>query len=275
MPPEGRNGGGVVQTTGRAVRVLIGQDVLRRAVFDIQPSARQLTIRNRLPSDDKGWHRVRLTRGPNSRFCFPVDLGSDRELAFLDLGSSNPLMMSADFARRQRLLEGRRTSTAATWTVSGIAISVTSSLAQLKIGNFALSNVPVESFVEWSAPAVPVTVGLPVLARFRMMLDLAGSELWLRAEEEDLARPFTRDRTGLGVAYEGDHLRVVHVAAESPASKTGWRVGEVIVRIDGHPVSGDYVASGLCRWRYGPEHSTVELELRPHDKRSITLVNYY
>ncbi len=184
-------------------------------------------------------------------------------------------MMSAEFARRLRLFDGRRTSTAATWMVSGIAISATSSLARLRIGDFALSNVPVENFDEWSVPSVPLTVGLPVFARFRMMLDLAGSELWLRAANEDLARPFTRDRTGLGVAYEGDHLRVVHVAAGSPVSKTGWKAGETIARTDGHPVGGDYVASGLSRWRYGPEHSTVQLELRQHKTRPIELIDYY
>ncbi len=83
------NLGSIAQTTGREVRVLIGQDVLRQAVFDMETPARRLTICDRLPANDEGWHRVRLIHGPNGRFCLPVDLGSDRTaLAFLDLGSS-------------------------------------------------------------------------------------------------------------------------------------------------------------------------------------------
>ena len=110
-----------------------------------------------------------------------------------------------------------------------------------------------------------VTVALLVFERFHFMLDLKRLDIWLKAANEDLVRLFTRDRTGLGVAYEGDQLRVVHVAAGSPASKPRWKAGETIARIDGHPVGDDYVASGLSRWRYGPAKSSCNSNCATQD----------
>jgi hypothetical protein len=116
-----------------------------------------LKLRGPIPKNVGNWIKLPAPiRGPHRRFCLPVDLRSDRTaLAFLDLRSSNFLMMSAEFPKRLRLFYGRRISTAATWMVSGIAVSTTSLLARFKIGDFAPSNVPVESFEEWSVPSLP------------------------------------------------------------------------------------------------------------------------
>ena len=84
-----------------------------------------------------------------------------------------------------------------------------------------------------------------------------------------------KDRSGLGFAASPTALTVVHVAANSPAEKGGWAIGDRIVTVNGHPVDVDYTHGTLWRWRFGSAGTIVKLDTASGEHRTLHLADYY
>ena len=84
-----------------------------------------------------------------------------------------------------------------------------------------------------------------------------------------------KDRSGLGVAAAASELKVVHVAGGSPAATAGWKAGDRIIGVDGHPVDAAYTRGSVWRWRFRSAGSVVTLTMADSSKRVITLADYY
>jgi hypothetical protein len=260
-----------------APNLILGLDALRNVVLEIDFPARRLAL----------WPRERFTPSPaaerlplatNARGQLSIAIAlehHDAVAAAIDLGSSNPLTVSPALAETQGLLQGRPVSSAATGGIDGISISRTVSVATLSVGKTLLKDVPCEVLAKTDPSLAPAKLGLPVLERYRFALDVAGAALWLQPSPGLMATPFRRDLSGLGLAVEGDRLRVVHVAKGGPAAEAGWREGERIVAVNGAPIRPDYSAGALAGWRYGPVGATVVLSLADGSKRALVLRRYY
>lgn len=260
-----------------APHVILGIDVLKDAVLDMDLPARRLAIRPRAgfqPGKDS--ERFAVARSARGQLFIPIVLeGKAPVVAALDLGSSNPLTVSPALADTLGLLQGRQVSSAATGGIDGISISRTISVSKLQLGQSPLNDVPCEVLAKTDASLVPAKLGMPVLERFGFALDVTGGALWLRPASRLLAAPFQRDLSGLGLALEADRLRVVHVAVGGPAALAGWREGESIIAVNGVKITADYVTGGLARWRYGPEGSRAVLSLSDGSERRLVLQRYY
>lgn len=264
-------------TDAGAPNLILGLDALQDVVLEIDFPLRRLALWPRetftLPSAAKALPVAKSARG---QLSVAVALEQHEAVAAaIDLGSSNPLTISPALAEAQGLLQGRPVSSAATGGVDGISISRTVSVATLSVGQTVLKDVPCEVLAKADPSLAPVKLGLPVLERYRLALDAAGGKLWLQPAPSRLAQPFRRDLSGLGLAVEGDRLRVVHVAKGGPAAEAGWREGESIVAVNGAPIRPDYAAGALAGWRYGPAGTTVVLSLAVGSKRNLVLRRYY
>ncbi|MCI3130788.1 aspartyl protease family protein [Phenylobacterium aquaticum] len=260
-----------------APHLILGVDVLKDAVLDIDFPARRLAIWPRAgfqPGKDS--ERFAVARSARGQLFIPIVLEGKAPVdAALDLGSSNPLTVSPTLAEALGLLNGRQVSSAATGGVDGISISRTISVSTLRLGQDQLNDVPCEILAKTDATLAPAKLGLPVLERYGFALDVAGGALWLRPARRLLAAPFQRDLSGLGLALEADRLRVVHVAVGGPAALAGWREGENIIAVNGVPIGPDYVTGGLARWRYGPAGGKAVLSLSDGSERTLVLQRYY
>jgi len=264
----------LTETTGRPIAIVIGQDILAQRLCLLQFAARRFAFLTTEPVISSRWSRLALARSAEGRLCLEVKIEDGPAVrASIDLGSSNPVMMSSSFALQRGFFEGRRLSSAATNTLSGAQISHTVVLSTMELAGSPLRAVPADAFDTWNAPEVPVNLGFPVFRRFDLMLDIGGDSLWLATTAEGAA-PFDKDRSGLGLAFLGERLRVVHVAKLSPAAAGEWRVGEEITDVDNQPVDQGYFAKPCSRWRLGP--AGVEVSLRgSFGVRTITLADYY
>ena len=260
--------------TGEPVGLIIGQDILGQGVLTLDFAAAKFAFPNARPSMSPRWRRVDLSGGVQGRLRLTVRIdGGAPTPAVFDLGSNSAVMMALSFAEAHGLMCDRPTSTAATTTLAGPQIGRTFTLASVSLGGFTVNAPPADAFARWSEPEVPVNLGFPIFRRFDLALDIAGGALWL-APSSRPAEAFQRERSGLGVAFLGDRLRVMHVARNSPAALGGWREGEEITAVDGQPVDRGYFTSGLASWRNRPPGAAVELR-GPLGQRRLVLADFY
>ncbi len=103
-------------------------------------------------------------------------------------------------------------------------------------------------------------LGSESLSRFRLTFDYSGQRLFL-APGARYRAPFEHDMTGMVLDPTEDGARVVRrVLADSPAAEAGILGGDVLLAIDGRPVS-ELGADGVAR-SFRVEGAEVELELQ-------------
>ncbi len=248
---------------------VLGREAFERLLVEIDgPGGRVAFHAPAAASPPTGAHALPLTRTDDLTRRFPVAVeGSADVSAQFDTGSQSPLVAQQAFAEAHGWLSGRPTSTWIAGTVAGVREERTATLRSLSIAGFAIAPPPVETVATWDRADTPLVVGLPVLSRFRLMTDYAHDRLWLAPDPQALRKPFRKDRSGLAVRPLAGSLQVAHVAARSPASAGGWRVGERIAEVDGFAPG-----SGLPD---GPAGRTLTLTLAGGERRRLTLADYF
>ena len=68
---------------------------------------------------------------------------------------------------------------------------------------------------------------------------------------------------------------LIHVAANSPAEKAGWAVGDRIVAVNGHSIDANYTRGELWQVRSRPAGTLVKLTMASGDVRELRLADYY
>ena len=263
------------ETLGRPISMVLGQEAFGAGLLEIDIPQRRLALHDRSSiASLMTYTRLDLFKGPHGRRCVRVSLEGVNVPAVFDLGSSNPLMLSKTFASEQKMMAGRRLSSAATRTLSGVEISTSLRLRDVSVGSFDIADVPAEAFDQWTCDAVPANLGLPLFSDFRMIVDLTGGSLWL-SRVVGSHTPFKVDRSGLGLAFHGDCLRVMHVALGGPAEAAGWLMSSDITTVNGKSVGDDYFESGLSEWRYGEAGTAVRLVTADGHTRDLVLADYF
>lgn len=262
----------VSEAMGWPVGFLLGQDVLRKYVFDFHFGARRFAIApNSIPPQTSGLTKLALGRGIRQEPTVEISIEGNAPIsAAVDTGNSSPLLLSPTYAA-QAGLESRRTSTALSATASGLSTNKLVTLKTVQMEGVTVQDVPAEIYSAWTSDGSPANIGMPLLAGRRLVLDFGHDILWRSPESAALRR----DRSGLGLAVKSDRLVVMHVAAGSPAEAGGWKASDQIVEVDGHPVDRTYNSGGLWRWRYGPEGTLVHLKRADGTDRKLRLSDYY
>ncbi len=263
--------GSILGETGVDVELVIGQDVLSTATIEIDFPYRCLCLRATGWCPEPGFVAVPLEIDDARRLVIPLDLpGVGRVPGIVDLGNNAALMMDAGFARRHRLTAGVATSSGLFATLGGVCETLAFSLPAFSIGGLPVLDVPVDALASWSSPQ-PINIGMDVLRRFHLVLDLAKAGVALRPIA---CVEFDREMSGVLVAHRGSHLEIMHVARGSPAESIGLQRGEHIISIDGQRVNTTYFAGDLWRWRYGPSDKQVTIETE-NSKSTLRLMRYY
>ena len=260
--------------TGQEVPMILGAEAFAALAVEVDRAAARVSFSApsaARPPPGAVATPLRANGGRTRLVSLEVE-GSGATPAQFDLGSQSPLTASLAYAQAHGWLAGKRVSTWAGATVSGVAEERIATLAGVRLGGWTLPPTPVELLSGWDTPDAPLLVGYPLLSRFRMLVDAPDARLWL-APLPGLERPFRRDRSGLAVrpASEGEGLEVVHVAAGSPAAAGGWRAGEVILSAtdaQGRP-AGD-------AFGFGAEGTRLRLRVRGDPRpRDLTLADYF
>ncbi len=265
--------------SGHEIPVIVGEDVFERAVVDVDVPGRTLAFlapETFEPPPDAT--RVPLGRAGYLRTA-PVSVEGREEIAAsVDLGCGYPLVLQHAYWSRAGLLERRRKSTGLALGVGGVFEQTAATLTAIRFGGVEFPGVPAGFLpVEASTPgarSTPAVLGLPVLARFHLWIDFPHDALHLRPDAARLRSSFARDRLGLTLEAEPGVLRVIHVAAGSPAAAAGFRVGELLAAIDGR-AAASWTPPERRELGDRPVGTFVTIRLADGTSRRVVLADYY
>jgi predicted aspartyl protease len=257
----------------RPVEVILGRDVFDAAVIELDFRSQTIVFLPQRSFQPPAEAPLHLRRSGALR-SVPVVISGQPTEAVLDLGNAGGLLLDRQFVDSRGLLKGRRVSTQLSVGADGPRESILVSLDDVEVAGVTLDQVPAIAAMGLASHA-PANLGLAVLSRFHLTIDFAHDRIWMRPYPDAATAPFRKNRSGLGMVPEEGRLRVTHVAAGSPAEVAGWRVGEMIVAIEGRPIGPDYIAGGLSRWNTAPAGQVVALQMVDGSTRRLTLDDYY
>jgi hypothetical protein len=263
---------------GRPLPLILGRDAFDAAVVDIDFPARKIAFH-----DPAAFHppasaiRLPLSGTPDRQREVPMSLeGGAPVRTTFDLGSSTAVYVSHDYAVSHHLLKTHPAAEILAGGFGGSAVQDITTLKSIRLGGVELRNVP--AIINRSASDLPskgMNVGMPVLNRFRLMIDFHHDAVFMLPNKPALAEPFGKDRTGLGTRFAGDHLNVAFVAPGGPADRAGWKVGEKISAVAAEPVGPGFYSGPHAGWAMSPAGESLELTVGDGSKRRLVLQDYY
>ena len=226
--------------------VLGGYNIFSEYVVDVDYSEQKIGVYVRehfdLP-DDGRIVPIRIDGGHCAIEALSVLLDGDtlRGEFMLDTGLRGTLVYNTPFVNEHNLLE-RCGRTVYTTTGGGLGGQVKTHVGRIKtlvFGGFSMERLCVSlSQISRGALAgddIAGIIGAGILQRFRAVFDYAGERLILSERSVDPGR-LDFDKSGLFLVSDVDDrsiYRVIDVVTGSPADEAGFKVGDVLKRING------------------------------------------
>ena len=313
LAPKGRfsaPGAGGVDTTGFAegVEIQVGNATLHGvdvATFDFSPIARRIghplpfvlgnEAFNEFAVEIDFAHRRLAFHDPNRLVvpngavmvpllrikdrAVPISIEGGRPVPFeFDLGDGSPLDIYPSYYKAHRLLEGRRTSQVDAGGVGGFNAETVATIREVDFAGVAFHDVPTDFSPDVSSAnnsdLLFGTVGLPLLARFHLIVDYTHDRLFAVPQREVAEAPFAKDRLGVTLVRTGDVAVASFVSPGGPAEAAGLKAGDRIQALDGRPAAG-LSDNAIAALRFQPVGKLLTLTLSDGGVRTVTCRDFF
>jgi hypothetical protein len=220
---------------GHPLTFRLGEEVFNQVAVDIDFAHHRVAFRDpKTVSKPAGAIEVPLIELDGERVV-PLSVDGAAPAQFeLELGNMiGPLMVTPAYAKAHKLLEGHPTSQRLS---GGRFVEPVVSLDHLNFAGVDFPQAPIALIPDDQLPPASITggVGLPLLAKFRLIIDYSHNWLYALPIAEAVKTPVPKDRIGL-VLSKTDR-DVVFVAPGSPAEAAGFKTGDKIRLIDGKSI---------------------------------------
>ena len=229
---------------GRKLSGVIGNDILKQLVFEIDYAAQTLNFydpESYQYSGAGGVVPITIEGYPFIRARVAVGGGRALEGKFeIDSGSTGAITFNTPFVDRNRLLDSlTKSSQTRLGGVGGSAVAFSGRLRSMSVGNFQLENV-VARFSrarrgDDASANYDGLIGGDILRRFKVVFDYSRRRMILEPNAQ-FAEAFEADMSGLDLATEGEDFSAVvvnEVEPGSPAAESGIQAEDTITAIDG------------------------------------------
>ena len=231
---------------GRKLSGVIGNDILKQLVFEIDYAAQTLNFYD--PESYRysvagGIVPITIEGYPFIRARIAVGRGRVLEGKFeIDSGSTGAITFNTPFVDRNRLLDSvSKSNQTRLGGVGGSAVAFSGRLKSISVGNFQLENL-VARFSrarrgDDASAKYDGLIGGDILRRFKVVFDYSRLRMILEPNAQ-FAEAFEVDMSGLDLATEGEGFSVVvvnEVENGSPAAEAGIQAEDTITAIDGRP----------------------------------------
>ncbi|MET4109118.1 aspartyl protease family protein [Hymenobacter sp. UYP22] len=230
---------------GMPIHGLLGADVFRSFVVEIDPAEQQLTFRSPTryaAPRGKRWARIPLDmEGRKSYVTLPVQLSASLTLPLrlvLDTGAGHALSLETTSDERLVLPE-TRLRTPLGRGLNGNINGYLGRVAALQLGRYRmpalLTSFPDAADVAHRADAPRNgNLGFELLKRFNIIIDYTHNVLLLRPNVM-FKEPFEHDMCGFDVLALGPSYRrykVLRIEPEGPAAQAGIKAGDEIMSVN-------------------------------------------
>jgi hypothetical protein len=211
----------------------------------------------------------------------PITVAGVSTSGEVDTGSRMGLSLSSPFVAAQPAIGAlAKTSPVVTgFGVGGPAYARLGRIPAIQIGPYVVSNGVADFSVETKGaladPYNPANIGGAIWRRFTVTFDYRHQQLYL-VKNADFESPASYDRSGVFLIDANGAFTVLSALAGSPAENAGLNKGDVIVSVNGSPVSSTTLA-GLRAMFAGPAGTVVHLHVRNGNNErdvQLTLADY-
>jgi hypothetical protein len=240
ITPVLANMSGVKTAFGDQIHVVIGRPFLDRFAMVIDaPDARLKVYQPTTPIPASASTQICDVSVDSGRAAIDVSLEGGPQLrAGVSYFNGTAVSLRETEAVRAWLSDGRPWSTAFAGSVGDpSAFAKVFSLKSLSIGKHTLADVPVmvESSANSRDTGPDVVLGPLLLNQFQITLPGRVRQIWFTPTPTTFNQKIRRSLTGIYAVPASEGLEVKHVGANSPASRTRLRPGDLIATINGAP----------------------------------------
>ncbi|MBB3475395.1 PDZ domain-containing protein [Sphingomonas sp. BK345] len=241
--------------------VIIGQDLLSSCVIDIDSDRQRVRVRPPGQSQQADT-TLELTAFAGSTYMMTqIRTPSGRIYpAEIDTGSQIELEMDERLIGEAGFLSSPVTTTV--MPSSNQTFIVRNIIRAPSIGLGKEGAADLEVYIHKRDPTSTFlsTIGLPLLSRFNVSIDLKNRLLQL-GRRATPASPQPRSTTGVVATPSDRQLKVLHVMNNSPALEAGLRPGDRICKVNNHAIPKHYFRSNFIGWQSAPAGQNITLYL--------------
>jgi hypothetical protein len=231
---------------GRKIDGVLGNDVLKEFVLEINYSARTVNLYEPrsyryagtgkiIPlTIDEGLLFVRASITPQGRA--PIEARFE-----IDSGSTGAILLNTPFVASHRLLATvPKTIQTNSGGVGGTARMLIGRVSNVRLGRFVIDH-PITHFSQategdYASSKYDGLIGDRILGRFRVIVDYSRRRMILEPTPR-FAEPFEIDMSGMELVTDGDDLLIDDVDEHSSATEAGVRGGDILAAINGRPAT--------------------------------------
>lgn len=260
---------------GQPVLFRLGEEVFNQVVVDVDYAHHRVAFRDpRAVTKPAGAIEVPLIELDGER-VLPLSIDGAAPAQFeLELGNViGPLMVTPAYAARQMLLEGRPTSQRLSGRYSETVVSVD----HLSFAGTDFSRVPIALIPDTELPPPSITggVGLPLLAKFRLIIDYQHSRLYAIPNSGTAMTSIEKDRIGLVLDKKVTNgFLVAFVSPNSPAEAAGFKKGDKISLIDGKPFEA-WPTQAIIKFQMADSGTVHIFTMADGTERQIKAVDFF
>jgi len=268
----------IAQRIGHPMPFVLGAEVFNEFAVDIDFVNRRLAF-----SDPDTLRRpVGAAEVPLVRIkdrSVPVSVEGAPPVPFeFDLGDGSPLDIYPAFYEAHDLLRGRRTSEVEAGGVGGFQAETVASIRRISLAGVEFHDVPT-NFTPDVASAnnsnlLFGTVGLPILARFHLVVDYTHDRLFATPNPATINASFAKDRLGATLVKQDGIVMVRFISPGGPAETAGLRTGERILSINGK-AAAEWTDAAIASLRFEPAGSMIKLTFSDGRMRTVKRRNFF
>lgn len=269
----------LAQHIGHPLPFLLGDDAFSGLAVDIDFAHHRIAFSD--PASQvkpAGAVEVPLTRVQDERVV-PVSIEGAPPAQFeLGLGNAGEMLVYQSYYDPHKLLEGRRASQRLAAGTGGFIPEAVATLSRAQFAGIEVTKMPAAFIPATMTPSkadlISGDIGLPVLTRFRLIIDYPHDRLYAVPYAEAASAPFAKDRLGLALNKADTGFAVAFVAPNSPAQAAGFKVGDKILLIDGKAAQA-WPQTALSDLRYSARGIHVAFTMEGGSVRQVKLADYF
>jgi hypothetical protein len=264
---------------GHALPFMLGDDAFNGLAVDIDFAHHRIAFSD--PAHQikpEGAIEVPLTRIEDTPLV-PVSIEGAAPAEFeMGIGNAGDILVYQSYYEPHKLLQGRRLSKRLGIGSGGIVPEPTGVLKRAEFAGFTFTDMPA-AFVPSSvagtrSDVIAGDLGLPVLARFRLIIDYPHGRLYAIPDSSVLHDPFAKDRLGLWLNRKDADVVVEFVAPDSPSWGAGLKIGDKVALIDGKTARA-LSETDLAGLRYRASGTYLVFTLQNGNSRRVKLADYF
>ena len=264
---------------GHELPLLLGDDAFDQSSIDIDFARHRISF-SKPGSQPKpeGAIVLPITRVDDIPLV-PVSIEDATPAQFeLGIGNSSEMLVYQSYYDAHHLLEGRKASKRLAAGTGGFIVEPVAMLRRVQFAGFTFTNMPA-AFIPASqtgtaSAVIAGDIGLPVLSRFRLVVDYAHGRVYAVPYGNVTQSPLPKDRLGAFVIKQDNGFVVKFVAPDSPAQASGFKTGDTIAAIDGKPAQS-WTQTSFDELRYRSGQAAVSFTLQNGPTRQVKLADYF